>query len=356
MFPPTDEPVVKPLEEEVPVLPEGEALDLDEGMQDDILLDEEEERGAFNDFLRFARDEDRRVRDSHLTICKRLDYYWNNILDIFYDPIARDWQVPNWDELEDELPPRLINIFRPHGEAIVAALTVTVPAVLFTPDDAESPDDLETAKAYGNIVKLLQSHNNGPFLFIKTIVNFFKAGTVFGYNYYHKDPKYGTISRPKIEEQDVQVDNHSCPQCGFLAEPNDLGMVECPQCGYMGPTENNPTTERLPQIVGFIDEPKGMVCQEVFDSRAVKVPYYARNQSECGYLLLEFSQSAAMLRSIFKEKADKISPKRQTDYEDFAKMPAQYLVIDQIIHVMYLVSGSVRGSFGQSTLSISVQL
>src|SRR3954467_7635518 len=75
------------------------------------VLSEEIKKGL-KDLLIFARDEDRFVRDRQLMLWKRLEYYWNNVLDIFLDPVSRDWRVPDWDDLEasGELPPRLINI------------------------------------------------------------------------------------------------------------------------------------------------------------------------------------------------------------------------------------------------------
>lgn len=335
MYPSTNEPI--------PELAGQQTTDSPEAQQE--LLDnvkyqptEDEIRGAAVELLRFARDDDKFVRDNLVYLWKKLDYYWNNILDIFYDPISRDWQIPDWDNLEDEIPPRLINIFRPHGEAIVAALSVTIPSVNYPPDDADNPDDLEASRAYRNITELLQRHNDGSMLLIRSIVIMFCQGTIFGYNYLHKNPKFGIIKKAKIEPVDVITFNVNCPQCGA---PLDAGIVDnttqgglgqpeqsiydCSQCGYQGPAEQQQGIEKLPQIVGFTESPKGMIHQELFSGLQVKVSSFVKKQEECGYLLLEFLQSTAMLRSVFVEKADKIESRQQNySNESFGKLPARY--------------------------------
>lgn len=293
---------------------------------------EKEELGkSLLDLLKMAREDDRFVRDDYLRVWKRLEFYWNNILDIFMDPIARDWRVPDWNQLEEdgETPPRLINIYRPHGEAIVAALSVSIPSVVFYPDDADNPDDVEAAKGYRNIVELLALHNEAAMLFIRVITILLNQGTVFGYNYVLTDPKFGTLKIPRIENKEVNTFQAHCPQCGA---PMDAGMAgeqqmayQCPECGYMGPPEMTEGLEILPQIVGFEESPKSSICQELFSGLNVKVPAYVRKQEECGYLLLSFNQSTAMLKSVFSEKSNEIASKRDPGYESFIKNPLPYL-------------------------------
>lgn len=373
----------------MPEMPSGPAMMpemMPEGMPESMPSAEptqitpEEIAGALEDLLKDARDEDRFVREDYVRLWKRLEYYWNNILDIFLDPVARDWRVPNWDTLEEEgeVAPRLINIYRPHGEAIVAALSVTVPNVFFHPDDADSPDDLEASKAYRTITELLALHNDAPMMICKAVVILFNQGTIFGYNYYHRDPKFGEYEKPKVEFKDIQIFEALCPQCGAGLDAGVVGnaqsqgqspegippeqqtqlppqgggpplqsggeqnnpqqsqagpggqqigepIYQCQECGYNGPAEINQSAEKLPQIVGFDKTAKGSVCQELFSGLHVKVPAYVRKQEECGYLLLEFTQSAAMLRSIYKDRADKINAQIDVDTASFSKIPLQYL-------------------------------
>ena len=293
----------------------------------------EDIKKALEDLLKDAREEDRFVRDSQLRMWKRLEYYWNNILDIFLDPVSRDWRVPDWDQLAEdgEIPPRLINIYRPLGEAVVAALSVTIPAIIYHPDDADNPDDIETAKAYGSINGLIASHDDDSMLFIRALVILFNQGTVFSYNYYHSDPKFGTLEKPKVELKDINTFEATCPECGSGLDAGVSGNQEpsykCETCGFNGPAELVEGMQKLPQIVGFDKTPKGTICREMYSGLNVKVPAYAKNQDNCGYLLLEFAQSAAMLRMIFNdvEGGNKIESKYDTSFDSFSKLPIQYL-------------------------------
>jgi len=314
---------------EEPVEELAEELPTEELSIEEQALTEEEIGKAIFQLLIDARNEDKAVRDVWLQVWKRLDYYWNNILDVFQDPTTGEWRVPNWTEMEDEVPPRLINIYRPHGEAIVAALSVAVPSVFFHPDDADNPDDVEAAKGHRTIVELLNLHNDAPMQVIKMIVTLFNYGTIFGYNYTHKDPKYGTIKSPKIEYTDIAQFEAYCPQCGspldggFGNQPQE--MYACEVCGYQGPAETKVIMDQFPQIVGYDESPKSMVHQKILSGRQVKVPAYAAVQEDCGYLLFEFVQSVAMLRSIFPDKYEKINPGVTTDWENFSKLPVQYV-------------------------------
>lgn len=378
MYPPTNmPPVAPPIPEDIapPESPMAE-MEIPKELQEPE-VDDKEIEDALVWLMKNAREEDRFMRDDQLIQWKRLEYYWNNILDIFLDPVSRDWRVPNWADLEEEgeVPARLINIYRPHGESIVAALSVTIPSVLFHPDDADNPDDVESAKVYKSIVELLELHNNAPMLFIRALVILFNQGTIFGYNYYHRDPKYGMIEKPRVEFKDIDIFEAHCPECG---EPLDAGAVpqgqgmqppppnqgmqppmppqaapamppgmppqgmppqgvpgqeqglgqpsyKCENCGYSGPADISQSTENLPQIVGFDKSPKGTIRQELYSGLNVKVPAYVREQESCGYLLLEFTQSIALLRSVFPEVADKIIAKQDNTWESFQKMPLQYL-------------------------------
>lgn len=306
------------------------------------LFSEEEIKKSFEQLLRNARDDDKFVRNNYVQVWRRLEYYWNNILDVFHNPDTGNWEVPDWDALaaEGEVPPRLINIYRPHGEAIVAALSVAVPSIIFHPDDAENPDDVETAKAHRAIVELLQLHNDAPMLLIRTIVILFNQGTVFGYNYYHADPRFGTLSKPRVELKDIGLFEAYCPVCGEaldagVSEPTQVPngpqmgqqaqIYSCDVCGYQGPAQVRNSIEKIPQIVGYDESPKGSICQEIYSGLQVKVPQYAKNQSNCGYLLLEFVQSGAMLRNIFRDAAPKIQSRKYfKGIDQFLTVPLQY--------------------------------
>jgi len=315
------------MNEEIPIESTEEVVEEGVGGPVEEALTEQELSAALKDLLLMAREEDRPVRDAYLNVLIRLEYYWNNVLDIFRDELTGQYRVPNWSELEDEIPPRLINIYRPNGEAIVAALSVAVPGIYFAPDDPDNPDDVQAAKAYRSISELIQVHNSASLQIIKVITTIFNQGTVFGYCYPQSNPKFGTIQTPIVGMVDVTEYQVHCPQCG---EPLDAGpevqeAYQCPQCGYQGPIEGTPVISQIPQIVGYDETPKSRINQEIFSSKHVKIPAYTTKQQDNGYLLLEFLQSVSMLRSVFQDKANQINSGSTSDWEGFAKIPIIYL-------------------------------
>lgn len=245
--------------------------------------------------------EDEAVHYAWIRKAKRLELYFNNIVTLFWDNLTNDWAIPNWDEKEGEgIPPRIINIYRPHGESIIAALSVGVPSVLFFPEDADNADDVDKAEAYSAIAKIVQKHNKSKLLYIKILSILFNQGTPFVYTYSKRDRKFGfyQVEETSLEEQTSY--SHSCPACGFNygeGAPQPVSM-QCQSCGEQINTEVTPQTVQVPVPIQ-VNKEKSRVVIDPFGVLNVKVPYSARTQEHCGYLILKFDQSVASLRSIF---------------------------------------------------------
>src|ERR1035441_9752080 len=113
--------------------------------------------------------EDSWVRKQQLKLWKKNEEFWHGIQFVFWSESSQDWISPsvyNWFNQEEgregaEGPfyDFVINIYKAHGEAIIAALSAQVPTVRFPPDDAEDDDDLLTSKTYAKIADLIQRHN-----------------------------------------------------------------------------------------------------------------------------------------------------------------------------------------------------
>ena len=245
--------------------------------------------------------EDEAVHYAWVRKAKRLELYFNNIVTLFWDNLQNDWSIPNWDEKESEgIPPRIINIYRPHGESIIAALSVGVPSVLFFPDDADNPDDIEKAEAYSSLAKIIQKHNKAKLLYIKILSILFNQGTPFVYSYSKKDRKFGFYQVEEVSLQDQTSHTHDCPICGnpFGEGGQEPVNIQCPSCGQQITTEVTPQTIKVPVPIQ-VNKEKSRVIIDPFGVLNVKVPYHARTQEHCGYLVLKFDQSVASLRSIF---------------------------------------------------------
>jgi hypothetical protein len=262
----------------------------------------DEWKSLLTNLLSSCELEDEAVHYAWVRKAKRLELYFNNIVTLFWDNLQNDWSIPNWDDKEAEgVPPRIINIYRPHGESIIAALTVGVPSVLFFPADADNADDIDKAENFSSLAKLVQKHNKAKLLYIKILSIFFNQGTPFVYSYSKTDRKFGYYQTEETALQDQTSYDHSCPICGYdfgeLDTPDSIPTT-CVSCQQPIHTEVTPQTRQIPVPIQ-VNKEKARVIIDPFGVLNVKVPYSARTQEHCGFLILKFDQSIASLRSIF---------------------------------------------------------
>jgi len=262
----------------------------------------DEYKTLLSSLLSMCEREDETVHYAWVRKAKRLELYFNNIVTLFWDNLTNDWSVPNWDDKEAEgVPPRIINIYRPHAESIIAALTVGVPNVLFFPTDADNADDIDKAEAFSSLAKIVQKHNKAKLLYIKILSIFFNQGTPFIYTYAKKDRRFGYYQTEETSLQDHTTYQHECPICGYgfgEGGKESIPNLPCQSCGQVINTEVTPQTVKVPVQVQ-VDKEKSRVIIDPFGVLNVKVPYSARTQEHCGFLILKFDQSIASLRSIF---------------------------------------------------------
>lgn len=293
----------------------------------------EDLQGCLKDILRKCELEDQGIYWAMIQKWARLEYYFNNIIALFWDAGLAGglggWRIPDWDSMEADddlnIPPRIIAIYRAHAEAIIAALSTTVPSVVFFPDDAENPLDIEAADAHSQVSALIQKHIKAPMIFMRALAIFFNHGTIFAYNYYKTDPKYGIIHKPIYENIPVPEFKNTCPNCDYeygntadaIAEP-----LDCPTCLQSVSPVSNPVMSNMQVQTGTDKIDKGRVLIDVFDPRSVKVSIYAKEQINCGYLLLNFSQNVAYIRSAFRD--NKIGTYTNQDSMDWARNATNY--------------------------------
>lgn len=339
--------------EELPLVPEvpgelGEPpLAVDEDEQARIAEQEElasaEEEKEIDDLLRdlivnHAEKEDIDLRYTPLNIWKRNTLYFNNIQNIFLDPVAQDYRTLNslLDELTKEganLDIKVINVYRAYMESIVAALSVDVPAVEFTPDDADNPDDVETAKTYEKISVIVQKHNRAALMLIKALVILCNQGTIFGRNYYEADPSYGYYKSPReTASKPVKTADTRCSNCGELFDadlPEDeiqflqQSPVPCQNCGIVAPPDIYPDIKYVDEVTSWEYTPKGRVKFDIFGPTYVKVPLYAREAHSIGYLILRTEDHLAKYKT--KYNNDELTDKKDSEsYERWARLPLEY--------------------------------
>jgi len=174
--------------------------------------------------------EDRPAREVLLRDLRKLELFWINIQHVFWSDLARDWRP--LEQLQDEDPDeeydpamlsKIINIFRAHGESMIAAMSASVPSVWFFPEDADNPDDIARAKAETKISEKVQYDNDANILFIRIFYLMFTQGLVGLYNYHHASDEYGIVRRPVYGLESKIMTHTTCPQCGeMMSEPQEL--------------------------------------------------------------------------------------------------------------------------------------
>jgi hypothetical protein len=275
--------------------------------------------------------------------------YWNNFTNIWYNEVAHDWRIyepaQETDSYEDQAYyDRPVNIFRAYLESIIAALSVTVPAVTCYPDDATNPLDLQTAKAGDRIAQVVARHNDVTLLWLHILYIYCTEGMIACYSYPKSDEKYGTYDQR--EEKDEHQMKYLCPHCQadveeqimqiqelisqvppeqsqelppmeemiqrtlddvisgaehdtalesdeYMPEDDDVeiqdeiqnqGMLVCPECRQ----ELDPSMEKSPlvvtKVVGVTKQPKTRICLEAYGGLYVKIPNYAMKQEDIPYL------------------------------------------------------------------------
>lgn len=318
-------------EEDATGLPENttvkaEVKDEDSEAEDDTVSDEV--KTALKTILQECEREDEDIRITELRNWRQLQLYAKGLQDIYWDEVATDWRSFNADDDNVEVgPSRNINIFRAHMESVVAALSVKVPTTIFFPDDADNPDDCNTAEAYSAISDLIQKHNKSPLEVIQILYIMWTQGTVFAYNYYKTDPKFGSISIPQKVESKIATYDMYCEECGnhigTVKETPPVAPLHCDACGKTAVPSNLMFEETIERITGYDESSKGRVCRDFFGPINVKIPFYARKQEDCGYLLLKLDPHYAMLRSIYDDKVKDGNPGEDT-YERWMRLSSEY--------------------------------
>ena len=278
------------------------------------------------DLVLFYEREDEGTRKEQIKEWKRNNNYWAGVQQIFWDELKDDWQSPaqfmnyNSTSPSEEGPfyDFVMNIYKAHGESIIAALSTSIPTVRFPPDDAEDDNDIQTSKTYDRIADLIQRHNKAKLLLLSALFILWNEGNVCAYHASKTDKEFGTTRIPQYRNGLV------CPACGFIAPENYAPVPqedgssmenECPQCH--SPMEPSSTV-----VSGYVDTPKSRVIIELHGPLFVKFSYYAKKQKDTPYIVNEVDKPTALLKYLFPDKADKIGGQYgRDDSERSARAP-----------------------------------
>lgn len=297
------------------------------------------------------------IRETMVRIWKKMENYWRDRQYIIWDDFASDWRTPdeikatdNTLDIDPSAYAKIVNIYKAHGQAIISALSAGLPHVKFFPDDADVQEDVFTAKSYSKLAELVQKRNKGQLLFIKSLFVIYNFGTLFAYNDVKDTTEFGTIKRAQYVDTPITVRQQFCPACGMLLGSDQYDMpeatdevpenpesvqstngipepepVQCPNCGNVVQPDHEDYDDIIPRLTGYTEEPKTHECIEIFGPLHVKVPHWASTQAGIPYLTLETEEHIALLKEIYHEVADKLSPGGDdTTYERLGRRNSDY--------------------------------
>lgn len=270
---------------------------------------------ALKGLLLTLYNECRSVRESQMPIWRRNYAFWKGIQTAIYLSVARDYttindlrQIPGLENLTND-EERVINVMRAHGEAIIAALSANVPYAQFSPENAEDPDDISTAKAFRKSADLIEIQNEAAIKITKALYHLYLYGVAFSYNIYNKDKKYGIIREPQIGYETKLVPTSICQDCGSDIAQNEPGApqqqmmggaLSCPQCGSQNIAEEQ-VEQQIPYIHAVDETPKGRTLIDVYGPLHVTVPHFVRNLDQCGYLRLDTDLDHALVQELYPD-------------------------------------------------------
>ncbi len=303
--------------------------------------------------------EEQLVRSSQMPYWKRNEAFWHGLQKGQWDEISRDYLTSSEvrgligdDDIDWEDYERCVNIFRAHGEAIIAALSASLPSVKFSPQDADSYEDISTSKAYQSIAELIAIHNEAPLKVIKALFHLYLHGVAFSYKVYHRDEKFGIIREPKYDMKKVFSTQTVCPVCGSnmdeqeMEMPEQMGMGQdpmmmnqgmpqdpmdpmmgqeqqmmppgmklCQVCQNVVQPQEEQIEEEIPQFHSWDETPKGRTLIEVYGPVNVTVPHDVKDLDHAGFLRLDSEVDIALVNEIYPEVELKATSPNQ-DRED----------------------------------------
>lgn len=279
-------------------------------------------------------------REGMIRTWKKADNYWRHRQYLWWDEFGHEYKTleeATYLRTDLEIDPatyaKVINIYKAHGEVIISALSNSIPSVRFSPDDADSSEDLSTARNYTRISELIQKQNKDLLIWMKALFILYNQGVVFAYNENIADSKFGTVSIPIKAPVPISVDTYYCPSCGYnlgqeekdVSQPDAAqaiegvpgGQEQCPQCGEIVAPEIESEETTKVQTTGYTETPKNREIISVWGPLNVKVPHWITELSQTPYLELDTEIHYAQVQEIYGDNPV-VAKSIQPDYDMYS--------------------------------------
>lgn len=281
-------------------------------------------QNALRELVRAYELESDAVRRHKVRSWREAEEFWKGNQNIWFSTKDSAWHTPfERDDVNREDMPRFdytVNVYRPWGLSVIAALVQAPPRISYLPVSAESQDDIATAKAASRVAELVARNNKLDVLRVRKAYYLWNEGCFATYIRYVVDGGlFGYHSEPVLAEHSIQVlpDRWECESCGGYTPADDVraggilagGPVACPHCGLlMGPESfHAAATVQATLPVGTRPVPNGAEKLDCYGPLYFKVPPQAMTQRDCYYFICCEEMHQAVLRAAYPQKADQIN-------------------------------------------------
>lgn len=252
------------------------------------------------DIVRGYELEHEQIRDEHLLLHKKGVYFFEGNQRVYFDSEVSDLRrvqdSQDYDPNIDDEFNRVVNVYRAHGEAVTAALSISVPGTNFLPDDPRRAADVDKARNYSHATLLIQRHNKAELLYAHAVYLAWISPLVAAYHYLKRDKKYGMATEVKYKDVE-RFEEVTDP------ETNEV--------------TRKPYTEKV--FDKKVTTPKEGICIELFGVDKVKISPFARKLEDSEYLIYEFEESISSIRQ--RTGRDFGPVKNDSSYETRAREP-----------------------------------
>lgn len=155
-------------------------------------------------------NDDEAERSRVVDACLKAAAYWEGDQDLYEHweggsfEMRSQYQSEDWEDAWGGPPNRVINIYRVHGESVIAATVSDVPGISFWPDDADSEDDKATAMAWTAASELIQRQNQHAHLDRRAALHVWLYGHTYSYTWTEEDPLETERGWPAGENVPIQ--------------------------------------------------------------------------------------------------------------------------------------------------------
>jgi hypothetical protein len=272
-------------------------------------------QAALRELIKAYELESDAVRQRKVRQWREAEEFWRGNQNIWYSSRDHAWHTPFEREGADpgDLPrfDYTLNMYRPWGLSIIAALIQAPPRIQYLPVSAESQEDIATAQAATRVAQVIARNNNLATLRVRKAYYLWTQGIYATYVRYLVDGGlFGHHLEPGLQEQALHVlpDRYECAACQSYEPASESGPRRCRQCGAELPEASFAPGESLRATVPGEPRsvPNGAEKLDVYGPLSFKVPPQAHSQRDCYYLILAEEQHKTVLRAAYPDKAEQI--------------------------------------------------